>query len=147
MIEVHVNHASKAGLTEDLVRRAVTAVVASAGLDSAMVSITFIGDHEIQALNRSYLGHDWPTDVLSFALDSEHGIDLVGDVYIGADRARAQAEDRGIAVLEEGVRLAVHGALHLVGKDHPEGPEREGSDFFLEQEEWVADLLAGGVET
>ena len=183
MIAVHVNRAESLGLADELIRRAVVSVVRAGGVAAAEVSVTFLGDLEIQALNRSYLGHDWPTDVLSFSLDpavpgrdggsgsgsggasegasnsssdgssdpvsvhasaheAEPALALLGDVYIGVGRARAQAEERGIPVEEEGVRLAVHGALHLLGRDHPEGPEREESAFFQEQESWVATLLA-----
>ena len=150
MIEVHVNHGESAGVGYGAVRRAVIGVLSGGGALRAEVSVTFLPDHEMQGLNKSYLGHDWPTDVLSFVLSGgdgpsgEPGRDsgLVGDVYIGADRLREQATERGISMEEEGVRLAVHGAMHLLGKDHPEGPEREESEFFAEQEAWVSKILA-----
>lgn len=153
-------------------RRAVTYVLRDAGIANAEISVTFLADIDIQVLNKSYLGHDWPTDVLTFTLDSGptggpmadpaggttsgptgeavagevsgptlSGV-LLGDLYIGAERAREQAMDRGIPIHEEGLRLAVHGALHLTGKDHPEGPDREDSPFFAEQERWVSRVLA-----
>ena len=142
---------------EESVRRAVLYVLQDAGVAHAEVSVTFLADDDIQSLNKSYLGHDWPTDVLTFTLDNapvtgETATDgastpvpdpvLIGDLYIGAERAREQANERGIPPHEEGVRLAVHGALHLTGKDHPEGPDREESSFFDEQEAWVSRVLA-----
>jgi len=132
----------------------VTDVLSAGGPQSAQVSVTFLSDHEMQGLNRSYLGHDWPTDVLSFTLPDDasmnevdqQGPALVGDIYIGADRLTEQASERRITPQEEAVRLAIHGALHLLGRDHPEGVDREESDFFAEQEAWVARVLASEAE-
>ena len=71
----------------------------------------------------------------------EPGRPLVGDVYIGAERAVQQARENGVPVREEFVRLAVHAALHLLGWDHPEGDDRAGSPMYLRQEELVTAIL------
>lgn len=114
----------------------------------AEVSVTFQDDEAIRTLNRWYLGRDHPTDVLAFALGAGpagHGV--VGDIYIGVDRARDQARERDIPVRDELLRLVVHGVLHVLGHDHPEGPERESSPMFRRQEELLDMLLrtSGGV--
>ncbi len=163
MIQVHVNHSERAQVGADVIERAVTLVLAREPVADAEVSVTLLPDDEMRRLNRSYLSHDWPTDVLAFALDGglgglgglggpggpgevigeaqgEEG--LLGDIYIGAERAAEQARERGIGILEEVVRLAIHGALHLLGRDHPEGPDREGSEFFVEQEGLVSAALS-----
>ena len=149
MIKVHVNRAEQAGVGGAAVRRAVVGVLEHGGVRTAEVSVTFLDDDTIRGLNKSYLGHDWPTDVLSFAIPGrEQAVqradepDLMGDIYIGADRLDEQARERGITPLEEAIRLAVHGSLHLLGKDHPEGEDREGSPFFEEQEAFVSRVLA-----
>lgn len=103
--------------------------------------MTLLPDSAIRVLNADYLQHDWPTDVLSFALH-EPGETVLGDVYIGIDRARAEAEQRRLTELEEVVRLAVHGTLHVLGHEHPEpAEEREESDFFITQERLVAAVM------
>ena len=43
---------------------------------------------------------------------------------------------------EEVLRLAVHGTLHVLGYDHPEGAERAGSEMFTRQEELLRAFLA-----
>ena len=48
----------------------------------------------IHELNRQYLDHDWPTDVLSFVLDDDDG-HLEGEVIISADTAAAAAAEGG----------------------------------------------------
>lgn len=103
--------------------------------------MTFLRDEAIRALNAEYLEHDWPTDVLSFALHAA-GEPVLGDVYIGIDRARDEARSRDLSPMEEIVRLAVHGTLHILGDVHPEpAEEREGSEFFTLQEQLVAAVM------
>lgn len=103
------------------------------------LSLTLIGDDEIREINRKYLGHDRPTDVISFTLGDPD--DLVGDVYLGVEQARRQAEEHGVPLAEELLRLAVHGTLHVLGHDHPEGEERYGSPMFERQEQIMRAML------
>lgn len=96
-------------------------------------SVTFLEDEPIRALNREWLGHDWVPDVLSFRL--EEGGGLVGDIYVGLDQAARQAAEAGVPGEEELVRLALHGALHVLGFDHPEDEEgRAASEQYRRQE-------------
>ncbi len=93
------------------------------------------------ALNREWKGRDAPTDVLAFALH-EDGEPPLGDVYVGAERAVAQAADLGDSATRELARLAIHGTLHVLGWDHPED-DREASEMW-EHQEAILDAL--GVE-
>jgi probable rRNA maturation factor len=94
----------------------------------------------MRELNRRYLGKDRPTDVIAFTLGE--GGDLVGDVYLGVGQARRQADELGIPLGEELARLAIHGTLHVLGHDHPEGPDRELSPMFELQERLLREVLA-----
>ena len=97
----------------------------------------------MQELNLRHLGKDSTTDVISFSLGGE-GL-VVGDVYVGFEQAMRQAEELGIEVGEELARLAIHGTLHVLGYDHPEGPERSKSPMFQIQEQLLRDLLGSEV--
>jgi probable rRNA maturation factor len=119
--------------------RAVQATLRDRAVTDAEISLTLLGDAEIQALNQRYLGHDGPTDVLSFPL-YEPGEPPVGDIYIGYAQALRQAEALGVPESEELARLAVHGTLHVLGYDHPEGEDRESSEMWRLQEEILARL-------
>jgi len=103
------------------------------------ISLALLADSAMQELNLRYLGKDWTTDVLSFSLGEKDIV--VGDVYVSFDQARRQAEDLGIELNEELVRLAIHGTLHVLGHDHPEGPERSESPMFQIQEQLLRNLL------
>ena len=46
-------------------------------------------------------------------------------------------------VEEELVRLTVHGTLHVLGYDHPEGRGRTRSAMWLRQERYVRRLRGG----
>jgi probable rRNA maturation factor len=76
----------------------------------------FAGDAELQRLNREFLKHDYPTDVLSFPSPSPDG--FLGEMAISVDRAREQAQARGHSLENEIRILMLHGVLHLLGMDH-----------------------------
>jgi probable rRNA maturation factor len=69
-------------------------------------------------MNRRFRRADRFTDVIAFRYaDAKSGPARgpFGDLYIAVDQARRNARRFGVAVSEEIVRLAVHGALHLLG--------------------------------
>jgi probable rRNA maturation factor len=72
-------------------------------------------DRELRRLNRQFLGHDYPTDVLSFP---SGGRDDLGEIAISSTRAAEQARGLGHTVDDEVRILMLHGVLHLLGMDH-----------------------------
>jgi probable rRNA maturation factor len=105
-------------------------------------SVTVLDDASITRLNREYLQHEGPTDVISFPLQLADG-PPVGDIYLGGGQAARQAAENGVELRHELLRLAIHGALHVLGMDHPEGRDREGSAMYRRQEELLAAALDG----
>lgn len=103
------------------------------------VTVTFVGPAGMRVLNRVWKGHDRPTDVLSFTLRPPGG-GIAADVYICAALARAAARELGIAPAEEIARLVIHGTLHALGYDHPEGTGRTHSPMWRRQERYVKAL-------
>ena len=109
----------------------------------ALLSIAFVTDRRISALNRTHLGHTGPTDVISFGFAPvDRGRVVVGDVYIAPAVARRNARDHGSGVREELRRLVVHGVLHVLGHDHPEGEPRYASAMWRRQEQLLRSLGA-----
>ena len=105
------------------------------GVRNALVSIAVVDRGAIARLNRVHLGHVGPTDVISFWFTRATRADpVVGDIYICADVARHNAKARRIGVREEIARLIVHGVLHILGYDHPDGDRRERSAMWARQE-------------
>ena len=102
-----------------------------------LLSIAFVPNRAIRALNRSHLRRDRDTDVIAFAhRQAGRGAPLIADVYIAPEVARRNARDNGVSATEELVRLVVHGALHALGYDHPE-KGRERSAMWKRQEKLV----------
>ena len=125
-------------LARALVRRVVEAVL-KGERRQGLISVTFLGRESMRRLNAAHKGEDRATDVLSFPLTGPDG-QVVGDVYICPWVARREAEAHGISLREELVRLVVHGTLHALGHDHPEGTERTRSAMWRRQERYVEAL-------
>lgn len=113
-----------------LVRRCCHAVLVNENFEgSAEISVKFVNDEEIHALNRDYRNVDRSTDVLSFPLgedgvydiNNDTGAKMLGDIVISIDHAKAQAEEYGHTLEREIGFLTVHSMLHLLGYDHENG--------------------------
>jgi probable rRNA maturation factor len=113
------------------------------------VELTRLDADAMRRLNRRATGRRGLTDVLAFALPQPDG-GLLGDVYICPAAAERWVKNGGRGKGEEGrveeelVRLTVHGTLHLLGYDHPDGPGRTRSAMWRRQERYVRRLLGGG---
>lgn len=130
-----------------VLERGVKLALSAEGHRSAEISITFLDDPDILALNQRWLRHDWVPDVLSFPLvppgEGDETASVMGDLYIGIRQAERQAEENGVSRDEELLRLAIHGTLHLLGYDHTEEEARLGTgEHFLRQEELIREVLS-----
>jgi probable rRNA maturation factor len=97
----------------DIVRR----VLAGEGVAQYEISLAFVDNATIHRLNKHYLDHDQPTDVLTFPLSNPVAKELAGEVIVGVEVARQQAAERGHAAQVEVALYVIHGLLHLCGYD------------------------------
>lgn len=92
------------------------------GCPDGELSIVIVDDDQIAELNRTYLQHSGPTNVISFPMRegdfSQINPHVLGDVVISADTCAREAEDAGIPAENRFDQLLVHGILHLFGYDH-----------------------------
>ena len=91
-------------------------------------------DSELARLNRTFLGKDYATDVLSFP--SGEAVGPLGDIAISAGRAAGQAREHGHSLEDEISILMLHGVLHLLGMDH----ERDRGRMASAEQRWRKDL-------
>lgn len=117
-----VNRHGLLTVDHELVRRAVERVLAAERVVSAELSLVLTHDAEIHRINREYLGHDYPTDVISFSLApdgeavaSSHQVQ--GELIVSLDTARQVASAQGWSLQAEVILYVVHGLLHLCGYD------------------------------
>ena len=98
-------------------REVARTVLAGEGVADYEISLAFVDNATIHGLNRRYLDHDEPTDVLSFPLGEPNACKLAGELVLGAEVARDQAAARGHDVQAELALYVIHGLLHLCGHD------------------------------
>ena len=135
----------RAPLGRERVAAIVRTVLQAEGIKDALVSVAFLSRRAMAALNRKHLGRNGPTDVIAFGLSGGgRAVPVIGDIYIAPEVAREQAKENRVGVREEVARLAVHGTLHVLGHDHPEGVERVISPMWRRQESLLAIALRGG---
>ncbi|MEB8264370.1 rRNA maturation RNase YbeY [Mammaliicoccus sciuri] len=108
--------------------------------EEAELSISFVDEEEIQAINRDYRDKDKVTDVISFSLEEDEpeieGLDMpriLGDIIICLEVAKEQAESYNHSLSRELGFLALHGFLHLLGYDHM--TEEDEKEMFSRQDE------------
>lgn len=118
------NEQTACALNEALIRQAVLEILEEEGVSAGNVSIAVVDDPTIREINRRHLNHDYPTDVISFVLESASGY-LDGEVVTSADTAREAAADLGWPVENELLLYVVHGTLHLVGYDDRSETDRQ----------------------
>ena len=124
--------------------RLATATLATEGARGE-ITLTFVDRDEIAALNVEHLGHEGPTDVLSFPLDDDDpggGVPvLLGDVVVCPAVAAEQVATHAGTIDDELALLVVHGVLHVLGHDHAEPTEaarmRAREVALLEAHHWA----------
>lgn len=133
---------------EKLIEDCTAAALEEEGIDdTAEVSITFVDNEGIRALNNEHRGIDRETDVLSFPLGDDDGYEIdpdndaimLGDIVISLERAAQQAEEYGHSYRREVAFLITHSLFHLLGYDHVNNEEEEKVMFG--KQEKVLDKL------
>jgi probable rRNA maturation factor len=111
------------------IRDCVIKALHGENFQKAKVNLIFADDSFIKDMNMKYLGHDYETDVISFRLDDDadtlDGNSTEGEIYISIDTAARQAKEYNVSLTDELKRLAVHGALHLMGYDDDTDEKRQ----------------------
>jgi probable rRNA maturation factor len=118
------------------------------------VSLLFVDEDAIAALNEQFLGKTGPTDVLSFPIEDEPGptgrspdfggsgpgtsaeesmLTLLGDVVICPEVASRNAVEHEVSLEDEVALLVVHGLLHLLGMDHENDADAQRMEAVEQQ--------------
>ena len=88
------------------------------------LTIIFCSDKYLLDLNKSFLAHDYYTDIITFDL-SESKL-LTAEIYISVDRVKDNAVKFERTIKEELHRVIFHGVLHLCGyKDKSPGDQKK----------------------
>jgi probable rRNA maturation factor len=114
---------------------------------ASSVSLSFVSERRMQAINKQERRQNHPTDVLSFATATEMRaatpkgeMQDLGDLFLCPIYAYREARRRGIEAREELARLLIHGVLHIQGYDH--ATKRDELQMFGLQERLVEEFNA-----
>lgn len=117
MIRVSVANPYEQDLDFQGLKAAARAVLEGEGVREGKVTVAFVDNAHIHRLNKQFLDHDEPTDVLTFPYTDPGAKKLEGEIAIGFEVAKVNAEERGHPVATELVLYVIHGCLHLCGYD------------------------------
>ncbi|MDQ6886759.1 MAG: rRNA maturation RNase YbeY [Gemmatimonadota bacterium] len=143
-LRVHVgSEGERAPASRAAIERVALATLRAEKVRAAMLSVTLVTARAIARLNHRHFGQRGSTDVIAFgfAPPGRGASTVIGDIYISPSVARANARRYGVRVRDELLRLVVHGTLHVLGYDHPEGEERVRSRMWRRQEILLARAL------
>ncbi|MCD7901184.1 MAG: rRNA maturation RNase YbeY [Bacteroides sp.] len=87
------------------------------------IAYIFCSDEKILEVNRTYLQHDYYTDIITF--DYTQGNKIGGDLFISLDTVAINAELFQTNYEKELHRVIIHGILHLCGINDKGPGERE----------------------
>jgi len=122
-VSLSVQYASGVYIQRNMSHLKLRSWVQAALLSPAEINIRFVGSDEGQALNQSYRGKNYSTNVLTFVY-SEDSDDIVkADIVLCTDVLQREAKEKGITVIEHTAHLVVHGVLHAQGYNHTEDKE------------------------
>jgi len=113
-------------------------VLAGEGVKESKISLAFVDDATIAGLNKRFLDHDGPTDVITFPLSGRGARKLEGEVVIGVEMAQRAAEERGHDVQAELCLYVIHGVLHLCGYD--DRSKRDAAEMRRKEREYLRQL-------
>jgi len=137
MIKVSIaNRQETLTVSRERLREVVRAVLAGEGENDADISIALVDNPTIHALNKRFLEHDEPTDVLSFPMSGPGAKILEGELIVGAEVAIAQAAERRHTPEAELDLYVIHGLLHLCGYDDLN--EADARDMRAKEREYLA---------
>ncbi|MBV6644257.1 MAG: rRNA maturation RNase YbeY [Cyclobacteriaceae bacterium] len=81
----------------------------------AELNYIFCSDTYLLKINKTYLAHDYFTDIITFDNRDEKTSAIEGDVFISIDRVIDNAKEHNVTFEEELNRVMAHGLLHLLG--------------------------------
>ena len=114
MIYFSTEQVEMPALNQYKLQRWIRAVAADYGFSVGEIHYIFCSDEKELEVNRTFLQHDYYTDVITFDYSTEDVIN--GDIFISLDTVRSNAEEVGADFKEELMRIIIHGVLHLTGQ-------------------------------
>jgi probable rRNA maturation factor len=126
-------------VTEKDIRAIADAIATGEHVSFHLVEVAFIDENAIAAINITYLGKDYITDIITFPYSpADQTNDIEVTLTCCAQRIDEQAADFSSARKAEYCRVIIHGLLHVSGYN-----DRTESDSMTmkNRENYYLDLL------
>jgi probable rRNA maturation factor len=101
-----------------------------------VLNFIFLSIEDIVEMNKQYLNHDYPTDVITFDFSEDFGV-FGGDIFICPQIIKENANLYYTEYDQELLRVVFHGILHLIGFNDKTDEEKEE---MIEQEELLLEM-------
>ncbi|HRP02862.1 MAG TPA: rRNA maturation RNase YbeY [Candidatus Kapabacteria bacterium] len=128
------NESDKNRLPQKKVNNIIKLVLDDNNINNATINVIYCDDNYIHKINVEYLKHDYPTDIITFTIEDEP---LLCELYISIDTAQKNADFYKVTLSNELLRLAAHGALHIVGYNDSDDISRDimksKEDYYLQK--------------
>lgn len=98
-----------------MVKKLIQYVLKREKINAREISVVFVDDEYLRKLHRQFFNDNSYTDVITFDLSENEGLE--GEIYVSLDRARYFAGIYREPWSREVARLIIHGLLHLKGYD------------------------------
>ncbi len=98
-----------------IIRRWIYETCLSYGKKAGRINYIFCSNNKILEINKSFLNHNYYTDIISFDYSNEKRIS--GDIYISVDTVYLNAVQFKTTFYDELHRVIIHGVLHFLGKN------------------------------
>ena len=108
------------------------------GIAIDTLQYVFCSDKFLLNINKSFLNHDYYTDIISFDLSETKG-KLIGEVYISVDRVKDNAKTHKTSYTEELLRVIFHGALHFCG--YKDKRPADAKEMRAQENKWLKSYL------
>ena len=83
----------------------------------AQITLRFVNKAEAHDLNLFFRGFDKPTNVLTFAYESDKAV-IEADIVLCLPILRSEAKSQKKSLQAHLAHLTIHGCLHAIGYDH-----------------------------
>lgn len=154
-IEIYFINKTRRKIIKNSIQPILTKLFKKHKITYGSISIIFMNNEDIQAINNKLLKHDYPTDVISIRYDQDEDyiakpksrlVDkskyIEAEIYIGVEVAQENAKIYKVSLSNEILRLCIHGALHLVGYDDSTPEGKENMTFYEDYYIILADKFA-----
>jgi rRNA maturation RNase YbeY len=104
----------------------------------SQLSYIFCTDDYLLEINKTYLNHDYYTDIITFPY--KQGYEIESDIFISVDRVKENAKEYKTTFETELLRVIAHGLLHMLGysdkteEDQDKMTEKENQCLVLWKE-------------